>query len=135
MLVSPFDGVRRTASEMLTKQQGTPKEFGAIMGTIYAHFSFLNDPALLAALKQPDFSLEALVDPDRVSKIFFNVPAEYLGIWSPLVRTFFAVTMLYKGRHPERRRVVLLVDEAGQLGRFEGLLRSFTNGRGAGIQA
>ena len=135
MLISRFESVRRTAAEMLTKQQDVPKEFGAIMGEIYAHFSFLSDPVLLDALQNPDVSLEAVSHPDRVCKMFLNVPAEYLGILSSLIRTFFTVKMLYKSRHPERRRVLLLVDEAGQMGRFEALLRAFTFGRGAGIRA
>ncbi|MBL27115.1 MAG: hypothetical protein CMM50_06135 [Rhodospirillaceae bacterium] len=135
MLKSPSESIRRTAAEMLQKQQDTPKEFGAIMGEIYAHLSFLDDPVLLASLEEPEFSLKALIDPRRTAKVFLNIPAEYLSIWSPLVRLFFTVTMLYKARAPEAPRIMLLVDEAGQLGRFEALLRAFTYGRGAGIRA
>jgi len=135
MLKSRFESVRRTAAEMLTKQQDTPKEFGAVMGEIYAHLAFLDDPVLRASLEQPDFSLQALCDPARVSKIFLNIPAEYLGIWSPLVRLLFSVAILYKARVPQRERIMLLVDEAGQLGKFEALLRAFTYGRGAGVRA
>ena len=135
MLDSPSEGVRRTAAEMLTKQQDAPKEFGAIMGEIYAHLSFLDDPVLLDSLEQPDFSIEALCDPARVAKVFINIPVEYLSLWSPIVRLFFTVSMLYKSRVPERERVMLLVDEAGQLGAFEALLRAFTYGRGAGLRA
>ena len=134
MLKSRFEGVRRTAAEMLTKQQDTPKEFGAIMGEIYAHLNFLDDPVLLASLENSDFSLEALTDPNQPCKIFLNIPAEFLSIWSPLVRLFFTVSMLYKSRQPQAPRVMLLVDEAGQLGRFEALLRAFTYGRGAGVR-
>ena len=134
MLKSKHADVRRAAAEMLVKQQDTPKEFGAIMGEIYGHFGFLDDPVLLDSLENPDFSLEELVSPDRVKKVFLNIPAEFLSIWSPLVRLFFTVTMLYKARHPARRRVLLLVDEAGQLGKFEALLRAFTYGRGAGLR-
>jgi len=135
MLKSRFEGVRRTAGEMLTKQQDSGKEFGAILGEIYAYLSFLDDPALLASLEESDFSLQGLCNPTRACKIFLNIPAEYLSIWSPLVRLFFTVTMLYKSRVPESPRVMLLVDEAGQLGRFEALLRAFTYGRGAGVRA
>ena len=135
MLASRFDDVRRVAAEMLTKQQDAPKEFGGILGEIYAHLGFLDDPVLLASLEEPEFSLSALVDPSRVAKVFLNIPAEYLALWSPLVRLFFTVAMLYKSRRPGGRRVMLLVDEAGQLGRFETLLRAFTYGRGAGVRA
>jgi len=135
MLKSAHESVRRTAAEMLTKQQDTPKEFGSILGEIYAHLNFLDDPVLLASLENADFSLSALTDARQPAKVFLNVPAEYLGIWSPLIRLFFTVTMLYKARAPQAPRVLLLVDEAGQLGRFEALLRAFTFGRGAGIRA
>ncbi len=135
MLGSPFEGVRRSAGEMLVKQQDAPKEFGAILGEIYAHLNFLDDPVLLASLEQPEFSIEALCNRNKACKVFLNIPAEYLSIWSPLVRLFFTVTMLYKSRVPDAPRVMLLVDEAGQLGRFEALLRAFTYGRGAGIRA
>lgn len=135
MLKSKFDGVRRTAAEMLTKQQDTPKEFGAIMGEIYAHLNFLDDPTLCASLEHVDFSIAELVNPGRVVKMFLNIPAEFLGIWSPLIRLFFTTAMLYKSRHPQRERVLLLCDEAGQLGKFEALLRAFTYGRGAGVRA
>ncbi len=135
MLASPHDYVRRTAGEMLTKQQDSPREFGATMGTIYGALGFLDDPALVASLENPDFSLSALTDPQRPAKVFLNVPAEYLSMWAPLIRLFFTVTMLYKSRAPSAPRVMLLVDEAGQLGRFETLLRAFTFGRGGGIRA
>lgn len=135
MLASRFEDVRRTAGEMLAKQQDAPREFGAIMGEIYACLSFLDDPVLLAALEEPDFSLEALCDPHQPAKAFLNIPAECLSVWSPLVRLFFTVTMLYKARRPDGPQVMLLVDEAGQAGRFEALLRAFSYGRGAGIRA
>ncbi|MEO1610041.1 MAG: type IV secretory system conjugative DNA transfer family protein [Pseudomonadota bacterium] len=135
MLASSFEDVRRTAGEMLAKQQDSPKEFGSIMGEIYANLGFLDDPALMEALDEGDFSLSDLCDPSQARKIFLNVPAEYLSLWSPLLRLFFTVAMLYKARVPSAPCVMLLVDEAGQLGKFEALLRAFTFGRGAGIRA
>jgi len=97
--------------------------------------SFLDDPTLLPHLEGGDFSLNALTNPGRATKVFLNVPAEYLSLWSPLIRLFFTVSILYKSRKPQGPRVMLLVDEAGQLGKFEGLLRAFTYGRGAGVRA
>ncbi|WP_413207891.1 type IV secretory system conjugative DNA transfer family protein [Rhodospirillum sp. A1_3_36] len=139
MLASSFADVRRTAGEMLTKQQDGPKEFGAIMGELYAHLTFMDDPVLGAALENTGgadgLRLEALCDPARVSKVYLNIPAEYLSLWAPLARLFFTVTTLHKSRRPDAPRVTLLVDEAGQLGRFEALLKAFTFGRGAGVRA
>jgi type IV secretion system protein VirD4 len=135
MLESKFPSVRRTVGEMLAKQADAPKEFGAIMGTLYANLSFLDDPALLASLENPEFSLAALCAEDKASSFFLNVPHEYVGIWSPLLRCFFTSAMLYKSRKPHAPRITMLIDEAGQLGNFESLLRAFTFGRGAGIRA
>lgn len=135
MLDCRFESVRRVAGEMLAKQQDSPKEFGSILGEVYASLAFLDDPALLTALEKPDFSLAQLVGGPPVCKVFLNVPAEYLSIWSPLIRLFFTVMMLYKARQPAAPRILLLVDEAGQLGRFEALLKAFTYGRGFGIRA
>jgi type IV secretion system protein VirD4 len=135
MLQSKFDPVRRTAGEMLAKQQEAQKEFSAIMGTIYAALGFLDDPILLAMLDAPDFSFADLSDRAKPATFFLNVPIEYISTWSPLLHCFFTVAMLYKSRAPDAPRVTMIIDEAGQLGRFEALLRAFTFGRGAGIRA
>jgi len=135
MLESKFPSVRRTVGEMLAKQADAPKEFGAIMGTLYASLSFLDDPALLASLENPEFSLAALCADGRPSSFFLNVPHEYVGIWSPLLRCFFTSAMLYKSRKPDAPRITMLIDEAGQTGSFPALLHAFTFGRGAGIRA
>ncbi|MCV0370213.1 type IV secretory system conjugative DNA transfer family protein [Filomicrobium sp.] len=132
---SRFEDVRRTGGEMITKQQDSPREFGSIMGEIYASLGFLDDPVLQASLERSDFALSQLCDPDKACKIFIMMPAETLKIAAPLLRLLFTVTMLHKGRTPLSSRVSLIVDEAGQLGAFEDLLRAFTFGRGAGIRA
>lgn len=133
MLRSKFEDVRRTANEMLIKQQDTPKEFGSIMGEIYAHIDFLSDPDLRASLEGGDCSLSDLVDNPQTVRLHLMPPAEFIGLWSPIIRTMFSRLMMLKGRAPQARRVLLLVDEAGQLGRADFLLRSFTFSRGAGL--
>jgi type IV secretion system protein VirD4 len=135
MLSSRMESVRRTAGEMLTKQQDSPKEFGSIIGELYANLSFLDDPMLQVALENADFSLSALCDPHQAATLFVNVPIEYVALWSPVLRTMFTAAMLYKSRAPQAPRLTMIVDEAGQLGRFEALLRAFTFGRGAGVRA
>ncbi|ODA66580.1 Conjugal transfer protein TraG [Methyloligella halotolerans] len=135
MLGSAFDDVRRTAGEMLVKQQDAPREFGSVMGEIYANLGFLDDPVLQRHLREAKFSLSALCNPARVTKIFLIVPAEYLKQLAPILRLMFTGTMLYKARAPEAARVMMLVDEAGQLGSFDALLQAFTYGRGAGIRS
>jgi type IV secretion system protein VirD4 len=135
MLESPYLDIRRTGSEIMDKKHDSPREFGSIMGELYAHMSVFNDPLLMNALSEPDFSLAELCNADQVAHIFLNIPIEYIGIWSPLVRSIFTVASLYKMRRPAAARISYIVDEAGQLGRAEFLLRAFTFGRGAGIRA
>lgn len=134
MLKSRFDDVRRTAGEMLAKQQDSPREFGSIVGEIYANLGFLDDPMLQASLERSDFSLSALCDGTRACKVFVIVPAEYLKIFAPLLRLFFTTTLLYKSRAPSAPRVTMVVDEAGQLGSFDALVQAYTYGRGAGVR-
>ena len=135
MLSSSMESVQRTAGEMSLKQLDSPKEFGSIVGELYAHLNFLDDPMLQAALENPDFSLRDLCDPHQPTTLFVNVPIEYVALWSPILRTMFTVAMLYKSRAPQAPRLTMIVDECGQLGRFEAVLRAFTFGRGAGIRA
>ncbi len=134
MLQSQFPDVRRCASEILNKQTDSPREFGSITGEIYAHTSFLADPALCAALEGGDFSLADLVRSDLTCRVHLNIPAEYMGIWSGVIKIFFIVAMLFKSRSPQARRVNLVIDECGQLGNFDAILRAVTFGRGAGIR-
>lgn len=134
MTRSRFDDVRRIGNEMIIKQQDVPKEFSGILGSIFAKLAWLNDPVLRASLED-GFSLSILSEDGLVSRVHFIVPAEFLSIWAPLIRVMFTTIMLYKSRRPQARRVNLIVDEAGQLGRFESLLTAYTFGRGAGVSA
>ena len=135
MLGSSMPDVVRTVGEVLTKQTEAQREFSAIMGTIYAGLGFLDDPTLLRSLENPDVSLEGLATSERPVSVFLNVPIEFVSLWAPVLRVMFTVTMLYKARRPQGPRVTMITDEAGQLGNFEALLRSFTFGRGAGVRS
>jgi type IV secretion system protein VirD4 len=135
MLGSTLDSVRRTASEMLLKQQKSSEEFGTIIGEAYAHLNFLDDPMLQASLEAPEVSSKDVCASPYPTSIFINVPIEYVSLWAPLLRTMFTVQVLYKSRTPHAEPVHMIVDEAGQLGRFEALLRAFTFGRGAGVRS
>lgn len=135
MLGSSMDSVRRSAGEMLSKQQDSAHEFGAIVGELYAYLNFLDDPMLQNALEKPRASLSATCNPAQAATWFINVPVEYGSIWAPVLRTMFTVQMLYKSRAPSSPPVNMIIDEAGQLGKIDALLRAFTFGRGAGVRA
>lgn len=134
MRTSAFADVRRTAGEMIIKQEDGEREFGSIMGEIYAGLSFLDDPILRSSVEKPDFSLEAVCASSQPTVVFIMIPAEYLHQCGPALRLFLTACMLYKTRHPGARRLLMLIDEAAQLGPFETLQKLYTYGRGIGIQ-
>lgn len=134
MRTSAFEDVRRTAGEMITKQQDSPREFGSVMGEIYASLSFLDDPTLRASLENPDFSLADVCNSSSPKIVFLMIPAEYLHQSAACLRQFFTACILYKSRAPGSRRLLMLIDEAAQLGSFQALQQLYTYGRGIGIQ-
>jgi type IV secretion system protein VirD4 len=131
MLASKYEHVRSIAGEMIFKREDAPKEFSGIVSDAKKTLSFLDDPAFLHSLESPSFSLSVLCE--RPCNVYINIPAEYVGIWGPYLRLLVGVAMLYKQRRPEAPRVYFMLDECGQLGRAEFLLRAMTFGRGAGI--
>lgn len=134
MSQSAFEDVRRTAGEMLTKQQDSPREFGSIMGELYASLSALDDPVLAASLGNKEFSLASLCGSGSPKIVFLMLPAEYLHQSAAVLRLIFTAAMLYKSRAPGSRRLVMLIDEAAQLGAFPALQQLYTYGRGIGIR-
>lgn len=134
MLGSSMESVRRCAGEMLAKQQDSQREFGSIVGELYAYLSFLDDPVLQKSLENPRASLSSTCNSSQPVTWFINVPIEYVSIWAPVLRAMFTVQVLYKSRSPSSPPINMIVDEAGQLGRFDALMRAYTYGRGAGVR-
>jgi type IV secretion system protein VirD4 len=133
MLNSADGDVRRVAAEMDMKRDRAPKEYGAIMGSVFENISFLSIPAIRNTLSGSDFSLEALCQQDCT--VYLMIPAEFLGLLAPMQRAVFGSAMLYKNRHPSAPTVLFLIDEAAQLGNFDALSRAYSYGRGMGIRA
>lgn len=135
MTACPYEDVRTEAGAMKRKKDSNQSE--AIINEIRNNLSFMSDPALQKALSaEADVSLEALCDGDKTVRISLGVSPEHVGPWSPMLRTMFNTVQLYKARHPTSRRVLLLCDEAAQLGKgFYGLQRAFAYGRGIGLRA
>ena len=131
MLASPYPEVHRVAKEIGNKRKDAPKEYGAIMGELYKSLSFLSDRKFYHALSGSDVSLEVLCQQDaRIANI---VPAEYLAFTAAAQRALISGLMIYKQRHPAAPRIYAILDECGQLGRCESVLRGYTYGRGMGL--
>lgn len=136
MLDSGIKFLSTAANVMLTRQQDAPKEFGAVMGEIYAYFIWLNDDIVRNNLKGGDASLQEMVNPalngGHPVRFYFKVPGDLLKQCAPILRVFFDTIMILKARNRGSRRILLLVDEAAMLGKFEALKEAFTYGRGSG---
>lgn len=126
--------MRRTAGEMLSKQQDTPKEFGGIMGTIYGAGAPIDDPRVRASLSRADFSFRDFATGKTKGTLYKMPPAEFLPQLSPILRVIDEVAMILKGRAPDAPRLNFIIDEAGQMGRFETIKRVATFGRGMGAR-
>lgn len=124
--------IRRVAEEMDDKRKEAPKEYSGIVGSLYEAIAPLSIPAIREALSGSDFSLEILCERD--CNVYLLIPAEYLGMLAPVQRAIFGTAILYKNRHPTAPGVLLVVDEAAQLGNFEALLRAYSYGRGMGLR-
>ena len=132
MAAMPDGGIRRLADEMDEKRKEAPKEYSGIVGSIYEAIEALSIPAIRETLSGSDFSLEVLCQRD--CNVYLVIPAEYLGLLAPVQRAIFGTAILYKNRHPSAPGVLLMVDEAAQLGNFEALLRAYSYGRGMGLR-
>jgi len=137
MLASPIAFIARGASVMMIRQQDTPKEFGSVMGEIYAYTMWLNDEAIRDSLTGGGASLQELVNSalngGHTVRFHFKVPGHLLELCAPILRVFFDTIMLLKATHRSAPRILLLIDEAAMLGRFEALKQAFSFGRGSGL--
>lgn len=132
MASMPDNDIRRVAEEMDSKRREAPKEYSGIVGSLYEAVQALSIPAIRETLSGSDFSLEALCEQD--CNVYLVIPAEYLGLLAPVQRAIFGSAILYKNRNPAAPGVLLVVDEAAQLGNFEALLRAYSYGRGMGLR-
>jgi len=133
MQKSPDPYLRTAANAMMSRQIDDVKLFSSIMAEIYAYTVWLNDPMIRESLKGGDASLSEMVDGKCPVRFYFNVPGDLLEFCSPILRVFFDSIMALKSRKPQAKPILLLIDEAAMLGKFDALKTAFTFGRGAGI--
>lgn len=135
MLRSKRAEVRSVGAEMWERQQKSPKQFASFLSELRIALDFLSDPSVYETAKGGDFSLSALTDPDQPASVYVITPAENVEIWSKWQRALFGQAMLYKQRAPLSPSVLFIFDEAGQMGKFDAMLRAVTYGPGAGVRA
>lgn len=133
MLCSRFESVRNFASEIMALQKAGKDSFSAPLGVLKNALAFMRDERLAWTFSGNDFSLQDLGNPNRKMGVFISWPFEYIETQGTAIRNVLGSSIQNKLRNPGGKPVSVLVDEAGQLGRFPSLRELFTFGRGAGL--
>lgn len=125
----------RIEEEIAASRANSTNGFQGILGEIFRAFSCLSDPVLMDSVSPPyTFSMEALCDDEQGCDVSLMPPAEFIGPWSPIIKSILVAGMIYKSRKPQTRRQTWVVDEAAQLGNFPLITKLYTFGAGIGIR-
>jgi type IV secretion system protein VirD4 len=106
----------------------------SVQASARQHLAIFGSPAIRAATDRTSFDVQTLVDGGPVS-LFIVIPPTKLLSHRSVVRLWLGALILALGARRRRpaRRTLMLIDEAGQLGRMEPLLQTATLLRGCGV--
>ncbi len=125
----------RIEEEIAASRENSTNGFQGILGEIFRAFACLSDPVLMESVSPPyTFSMEALCDDEQNCDVSLMPPAEFIGPWSPIIKSILVAGMIYKSRKPQARRQTWIIDEAAQLGNFPLISKLYEYGAGAGIR-
>lgn len=139
MSKSRFPLAQRVEAEIAEARKSENGGFRGILGELLKSLACLSDPILSASVSPPyTMSLADLTASDQAWQLYLMPPAEFVTAWAPVIKTFFVGATIYKSRAPAARRIILFMDECGQLanaeaGGFPLVPRMFTYGAGIGI--
>lgn len=137
---SRFALVRSVEAEIANSRNETGNGFRGIVGELLRAVACLSDPLLMESVSPPfSMQMEDLVGSDQAWQLYLCPPAEFVGAWSPVIKSAFVAAMLLKSRAPAAKRITFFIDECGQLaggdnGGFPLVPRLFSYGAGIGIQ-
>jgi type IV secretion system protein VirD4 len=122
LLVHPK--VRECALSMLDKQ---PAEMSGVQSTSVTALSLYQDPIIQKNTSVSDFRVEDLLDPKQAVAFYLIIPPNDLYTLTPLVRLLINIMFNrlirdMKDEHVsgcKRQRLLLMLDEFAQFGRFE----------------
>ena len=132
MKQSRFQSVRRTAEAISESQKLGKEGFLAPMNTISSVFSWMQEPAIANSLHGGP-SLGEINNPDRNVKWKIIIPAQYIEICKPLVRSLIGRPMQDKMKRGGPQKVAVNIDECGVLGLFPSILEGYVYGRGQNL--
>ena len=111
------------------------KELNGVLSSVGRHTAWLDSPAVAASMTTNSFDPTSLRS-GKVSVFLVMPPERLAGTWSPLMRLWLGSILRIVSRQgaDERREILFLLDEVGQLGRMQALEDATTIMRGYGIR-
>lgn len=137
---SQFPIVRSVEAEIANSRDDVGNGFRGIVGELMRSMACLSDPLLMKSVSPPfTMDMADMVSSDQAWQVYLCPPAEFIGPWSPVLKSAFVSAMLHKSRAPSANRITLFIDECGQLvsgdnGGFPLIPRLFSYGAGVGVQ-
>jgi type IV secretion system protein VirD4 len=111
------------------------KELNSVLSSVGRHTAWIDSPAMADCMTANSFD-PRLLRSGKLS-VFLAMPPERLaGTWAPLMRLWLGSIIRIVSRQgaDERREILFLLDEVGQLGRMQALEDATTIMRGYGIR-
>jgi len=126
-----------TYSEMVKMAENSRKTYDSVLSEIANALAFMTDPKLQNSFvgdASSDFTLDVLTeDSNRPVYVFVMMPAELIAQNAPIIRQCFSTIRALKQRKPQAPTIILVIDEAAQLGRFPEVAEFYAIGRGFGL--
>lgn len=117
-----------------------PKERGSIVSTLQRFLDLWGDPRVADATHESEWHLAMLTDAPKPTTVYITVPTAHLSRMAPLLRALVAllvhrVSLQDVTGPPAPRRLLLVLDEFGALGRIPILEDVLTFLRGYGVRS
>lgn len=116
------EGAQPAALAALEIMQADPRTRDPIRSTALQSFQWLADPRMRRLVLDTSFDLAELSRNEI--DIFVAIPPEYKRVLAPLLRWFLSDLFTSIRRNRPEERVILFIDEAAALGRFDEILTS-----------
>ena len=112
-----------SATSTLSLIQNPPKNIMDLFSTAQQAFRWCEDPRLAALTAESSFELTSIREGD--ADLFLTLPTEDIGRLSPLIRWLLNDLFATIRRNKPRERIVVFIDEAKALGRFNEILTAY----------
>ena len=125
VLAKALQGIDAVAAKAtLSMIENPPKNLMDIFSTAQQAFSWVEDPRLAKMTGDSTFEFSAIARGD--ADLFLTLPTETIGRLAPLIRWLLIDLSAALQRNKPRERVIIFVDEAKALGRFDEIVTAYS---------